>query len=200
MTPLGSIPLVLEDETPFVLGTAASPLPYLEVAGCRLRRGPNRVTVERPAGDAYVNTTMLAAAGHCYVMASAGDLLADLWAAPDEVLAVADPAVAPHLVAAAQGRSAAYPGAGRGVKVRVVPPSPPPAEPASLGLVATTGTLSANLEAGLMLSGYAARGIVDVLNEFAALSPGGSIALWQTLVGDGTELAAHLPGTPPTPS
>jgi len=199
MTRLDSIPLVLDGETLFVLVAAPSPLPYLEVAGRRLRRGPDRVTVEQPVGDGYVNTTMLAAAGTCYVMASAGDLLADLWEAPDEVLRAVDPAVAPHLVAAAQGRSAAYAGTDlpARVKVRVVPPPPPPAAPASLGLIARTGTLSANLSAGLVLSGYAARGVVDVLNEFATLRPGGSIAPWQTLVGDGAALAAHLPGGPP---
>jgi hypothetical protein len=199
MTRLDSIPLVLGAETPFVLGVTPSPLPYLEVAGRRLRRGPDRVTVEQPVGAAYVHTTLLTAAGTCYVMASAGALLADLWAAPDEVLRAADRAcgaAVPHLAAAAQGRSAAYTGDDlpARVKVRVVPPPPPPGEPASLGLIARTGTLSANLDAGLVLSGYAARGVVDVLNEFATLRPGGSIDPWRTLVGDGTTLVAHLPG------
>lgn len=185
MTTLGSIPLVLDGATPFLVAAAPSPLPYAELAGCRLRRGQDRVTVELAVGDLHVTAIMLEAYGSCYVLASAGDLLADLWADPEAALAGVDPEAAPHLTAAVHRRSSVY----GGLRVRVVPPSGPLP---SLALIATNGSLAANLAEAPALAACAARGLIDVLNEFAAVRPGGSIAAWPAIVGDGVALAAKL--------
>src|SRR5205085_1250362 len=59
LAPIEQIPLVLEDEIPFVVRAEPDPRPHLGVEGFRLRRGPDRVVIEGEAEGAWVKMTLL---------------------------------------------------------------------------------------------------------------------------------------------
>ena len=199
MTTLSAIPMLIEDDFPFVLHGELDKRPFLARRGARLRRGPDRVWVEVELNGMSVNSIILDADGGAYLTAWLGPVLDEHWRRyADEGVGCLTPRErlhAPTLLTALMSRRVATPNV-EGHHVDVVPPGGD--VNGTSVVVGVAGDLERELDALIALSSLPAAIALTIFTEhlhvqrlrlgLARTPEGRSFDEWLDRFGDVAEL------------
>jgi hypothetical protein len=162
------IPLVIDDDVPFVFHRDPDQRSFLEFDGRRLRRGGDRVCVELPIPGGWVNTTLFQDGEHVYLIASLGPTIEAYRAASQvrgiDALSVRERMAAPTLVSVLLKGKVEISGADWKTSLSVGPIGE-----ASAVILGFAGSLERDVEQYVNLSMYPARVALAILSEVAVL-------------------------------
>jgi hypothetical protein len=162
------IPLVIDDDVPFVFHRDPDRRSFLDFKGHRLRRGGDRVCVERRVPGGWVNTTLLQNGEQVYLFASLGSMIAAYQAASRlrgiDALSIRERMLAPTLVTVLLKGKVDIAEAESQTSLTVAPVGE-----TSVVVLGFAGSLEREVEQCVALSIYPARVALAIVSEVAVL-------------------------------
>lgn len=201
LAPIDQIPDTGDDDVRFVVHLDPDPRPFLMLENMRLRRRGDRLTVEFPYGEAWINIHLQDTEPGTWTMASLGPLLDPFWDAyahsGTSFFAPADMVRCPLLMSALMHKSVSGQFGDLTVSVAILAPAPPGVT-VSLAVVGVEGHVFQGIDVPFINAGLcSARVAIDILLELASLNQGAlgpslTTTQWIETIGKGADTAGKV--------